>query len=269
MALTFTLTQNPSVPLEAEALCPDRVVGLNETQIAALTVMHGNEKASVGDFFKVSGRPNGELRVEGDLSRVKLIGANMTQGRVVVLGNVGLHLGAGMSGGEILVEGNASDWVAPDMVGGRITIKGNAGHMVGSCYRGARTGMRGGEIIVHGKVGNEAGNGMRRGLIAVGGNSGDFTGVSMLAGTVIVLGEMGIRAGASMKRGTIVSMRPAEVLPTFSYAGTLSPQFLGLYLTHLQGLGLPVTDAHFQGPYKQWRGDSLELNRGELLLLAD
>lgn len=267
MSITLTLQTNPAVPLEAEAITPNRLAGLNEAEIAALPVQYGNQKAALGDFFRVSGSSNGEVRLEGDLSRVKLIGAGMTTGRLIIAGNAGMHVGAGMAGGEIVVEGDAGDWAGAEMLGGRLEIKGNAGHLVGSGYRGSTVGMKGGEIIVHGSAGNEIGSAMRRGLIAIGGNSGDFTGVNMLAGTIIVLGQLGWRSGASMQRGSIISMHDAPILPTFTYACTYRPTFLSMYLRHLQSLGLPITEAHLNGYYRRWSGDSVELNRGEILLL--
>lgn len=267
MSITLTLQTNPVVPLEAEAITPDRLTGLNEAEIAALPVQYGNQKAALGDFFRVSGSSNDEVRVEGDLSRVKLLGAGMTNGRLVIGGNAGMHVGAGMSGGEIVVEGNCSDWAGAEMSGGRLEIKGNAGHLVGSGYRGSTIGMKGGEIMVHGSAGNEIGSVMRRGLIAIGGDSGDFTGVNMLAGTIIVLGQMGWRSGASMQRGSIISMHDAPILPTFTYACAYRPTFLSIYLRHLQSLGLPITEAHLNGYYRRWSGDSVEMNRGEILLL--
>lgn len=267
MSLKLSLHTVPEVPLEAESVTPDRLAGLSEADIAALPVHHGNQQSTIGDFFSVSGNGNSEIQIEGDLTRVKLIGSGMTYGRIIIEGNVGLHVGAAMSGGEIIVKGDAGDWVGPEMSGGRIVVKGNAGHLVGSVYRGGRIGMRGGEIIIHGNAGNEVGNGMRSGLIAIGGDCGDFAGVNMLAGTIIVVGKLGWRCGAGMKRGAIVSMHDAELLPTFSYACTYQPAFLRLYLLHLNELGLPISDAHMNGQYRRFSGDAVELNRGEALLL--
>lgn len=267
MSLMLTLHTAPQVPLEAEALSPERLEGLSAPEVAALPLLHGNEKARVGDFFRVNGKGDGELVLEGDLGRVKFLGANMSRGRLTVHGNVGLHLGSAMSGGEIFIDGNAGDWVGPEMSGGRILIKGDAGHMVGSVHRGGTIGMRGGEIVVHGNVGNETGSGLRNGLIAVGGDSGDFTGVNMRAGTILVLGRMGWRAGAGMVRGSIVCMHEAPMLPTFSYACTYPPVFLRLYLLRLRQLGVPVDDVSITGEYRRYSGDAVELNRGEILLL--
>jgi formylmethanofuran dehydrogenase subunit C len=267
MSLELSLHTAPQVPLEADVLTPGRLAGLSPLETAKLVVAHGNQAAELGEFFRVSGVANGEIRLSGDLSHVKLIGAGMAEGRIVVQGSVGMHLGAGMTGGEIVVEGDAGDWVGPEMSGGRIVIKGKAGHLVGSASRGSAAGLQGGEILVFGSAGNEVGGGMRRGLIAIGGHTGDFTGVNMLAGTVVVFGKLGARTGAGMIRGSIVSMHPAETLPTFSYSCTYRPVFLRVYLSYLRGLGFPVTDAQMNGPYQRWCGDAIELNRGEILSL--
>jgi formylmethanofuran dehydrogenase subunit C len=268
MGLEFTLHTPPAVPLEADVLSPARLAGLSALDAARLVVVHGNLSAEVGEFFRVTGTANGEITLSGDLSHVKLIGAGMAAGRIVVRGSVGMHLGAGMTGGEIIVEGDAGDWVGPEMTGGRIIIKGSAGHLVGSASRGSPAGLQGGEILVFGNAGNEVGGGMRRGLVAIGGNAADFTGVNMLAGTVVVFGKMGARTGASLKRGTIVGMHPAEMLPTFTHACDFRPVFLRLYLAHLRRLGMPVSDQQLDGSYQRWCGDSVELNRGEILLLT-
>jgi formylmethanofuran dehydrogenase subunit C len=267
MSLTLTMRNAPEVPLEAEALSPERFEGMSAAQAAAVAVLYGNRRALVGDFFAIEGHGDGELRLVGDLTKVKRIGCGMSRGRIVVDGNAGMHLGVGMSGGAIIVQGDAADSVGLEMLGGQIVIMGNAGHLVGSTIRGGSVGVRGGEIIVHGNAGNETGTGMRRGLIAVGGNTGDFTGANMLAGTIVVLGQLGWRSGAGMKRGSIVSTQPADLLPTFTYACTYRPVMLRLVMAHLRERGLPVTDAHVCGRYRRWSGDAVEANRGEVLLL--
>lgn len=259
----------PSVPLEAEVICPDQFVGKSLDSIAAMTVMHGNQACVLTDFFTLTDDGLEAIEVEGDLSKVKLIGSEMSQGKIIIKGSVGAHLGALMTGGEILVTGNAEDWVGREMSGGRIVIKGNAGHLVGSGVRGSDTGIQGGEIIIHGNAKNEVGNGMRRGLIVIGGNSGDFTGVNMKAGTIMVLGRLGQRPGASMVRGTIFSTQTAQLLPTFTYNTTYKPTFLKRYLIYLKKLGFTIDDAYLNGKYQSWSGDSLELNKGEILLFSE
>lgn len=268
MALKLKLHTQPDVPLETDCICPDKLQSLSKNEIELLTVFHGNRQVSLGDFFSCNGEFDGEIIVDGDLANIKHIAAAMSFGKITIEGNVGTHTGAGISGGEIIIEGNAADWLGAEMLGGRITVKGNAGHMVGSGYRGSTVGMQGGEIIVHGNVKNEAGHVMRRGLIVVGGNSGDFTGVNMLAGTIIVLGEMGIRSGAGMKRGSIICQHKADILPTFTYSCNYQPSFLKHYFSYLKKIGFAINDSLINGTFERWCGDSVELNRGEILLYA-
>ncbi len=262
------LYSSPEVPLEAEVISPATFTSLSQSGVEHLNVMHGNVKAKLGDFFKVTGQGAPQIHIEGDVSNVKLIGAGMSEGKVTIDGDVGMHLGIGMSGGEILVNGNAGDWVGPEMSGGRIIIKGDAGHMVGSAFRGQSAGIQGGEIFIHGNAKNEVGHAMRRGFIAIGGNAGDFTGVNMLAGTIIVVGELGIRTGAGMKRGTIVTLQKnAPILPSFEYSCTYHPLFLRLYFSKLHDYGFEeIHDVHINGKFKRFCGDGIELNRGEVLL---
>lgn len=269
MALELIQRVTPDVPLEADTITPDRLNGLTVAEIEKMLLQYGNQQSCIADFFAVSGDNNdGSIYISGDLHKVKFLGAQMSAGALHIDGNVGQHLGAGMSGGEIRVNGNAGDWVGPEMSAGRIIISGDVGHMIGSAYRGAAMGMSGGEILIHGNARNEVGNAMRNGLIAIAGNSGDFTGVNMLAGTIIVLGELGIRTGAGMKRGSVVSLQQAELLPTFTYSCTWKPTYLRMYFDYLQDIGFALTDAHKDGLYARHCGDSVELNKGEILLYS-
>jgi formylmethanofuran dehydrogenase subunit C len=264
VTLTLTLREPPDVPLEAEVLTPDRLAGAGD--IAALPLWHGNERTRLGEFFAISGTGD-DVRIEGDLRRVKYVGAGMTSGRLTVAGDVGMHAGAGMRGGELHVEGDAGDWAGAEMHGGTLVVRGSAGDRLGGVYPGGRAGMRGGEIVVHGDAGERAGEGLRRGLIAVAGRAGDAAGVRMLAGTIVSLGGVGALAGAGMRRGSIVTMAPAIPLATFVFSCVYRPPFLRLYLRRLRALGLPVSDEQLDGRYARWCGDALDLRRGEILIL--
>lgn len=268
MRTELRLKTSPEVPLEAECLTPTRLKGLSQSGVEHLRVMHGNQEARVGDFFRVTGNGSHELHLEGDLSRVKYIGQGMKQGEIQVHGSVGMHLGAGMSGGLITVLGDASDWVGPEMSGGRIVISGDAGHMVGSAYRGQSEGIQGGEIFVQGSVRNELGGAMRRGLIAVGGGAGDYVGVNMRAGTILVMGESGIRPGAGMLRGSIVLFEEVEMLPSFRYSCWARPEFLRFYFHYLRRQGFGIPDSYLSGRFHRYCGDAIEENRGEIWMFA-
>src|SRR5215210_5471469 len=268
MTLTLTLHEQPVGPLEAEVLCPDRRAGASREEIEALPVWHGNERTRVGEFFAVSGAGD-DVRLEGDLRLVKLVGAGMTAGRLTVAGDVGMHAGAGMRGGELHVEGDAGDWAGAGMRGGMLVVRGSAGCRLGGVYPGERAGMRGGEIVVGGDAGAQAGAGLRRGLIAVAGDVGEAAGLRMLAGTIVALGGVGPRAGAGMRRGSIVTMAPATPLATFVFSCIHRPPFMRLYLRRLRALGLAVSDEQLHGRYARWCGDGLELRRGEILILEE
>lgn len=270
MPLTLTLKQPTSIPIEVDGVRLETVREQTLDQIRATPVQYGNKQPTLGEFFDARGSAavDNHLVWVGDCSKVKLIGANLSQGTITVEGNAGMHLGAEMTGGEVVCQGNAADWVGAEMKGGRIRVGGNAGHCVGAVYRGGRRGMTGGEILISGNAGNEIGNTLRRGLIAVGGEAGDAIGFNLLAGSIFVFRKPGIRAGAGMKRGTIVFFggdAPA-MLPTFKYSCTYRPDYLRVYLMHLKRNGFPVPDECVSAVYRRYNGDFLELGRGEILV---
>jgi formylmethanofuran dehydrogenase subunit C len=264
--ITFTLKQQPHVPLEAEALSPDVVAPLGHDEVRALPVVLGKRQYRVDDFFEVEGAGGDELEIRGDAGRVKWIGRGMTRGRIRIVGNAGMHLGAYMKGGEIEVSGNASDWVGAEMKGGLIRIAGNAGGQIGAAYRGSLSGMKGGTILVGGAAGIEIGMRMRRGVIAVRGPVRDFAGLQMKGGTIVLMGGAEIRTGAWMVRGTIVSLAPLRLLPTFSYACDYNPAFLRLYARHLQTLGFAIPSEPRDGAYQRFTGDAAVPGKGEILV---
>ena len=126
MTLTLTLREQPAVALETEGLCPDRLAGASREEIEGFTVWHGNERTRLGEFFAVSGSGD-DVRIEGDLRRVKFVGADMSAGRLTIAGDVGMHAGAGMEGGELVVEGDAGDWAGAGMRGGRLVVRRSPG----------------------------------------------------------------------------------------------------------------------------------------------
>jgi formylmethanofuran dehydrogenase subunit C len=259
-----------TIPVEAECLTPDNLAGKSAAEILRLPVQHGNAQVPLGEFFTADGDAGaGELLIEGDCARVKLIGAEMRSGRIRVEGNVGMHLGAEMRGGAIEVRGNAGDWVGAEMRGGHIHVRGDAGHLAGAAYRGSARGMRGGVILIDGRAGNEVGAALRRGLIAVGGAVGDFAGVGLIAGSVFLFGQPGIRLGAGMKRGTVAVLggKPA-LLPTFRFDCVYWPAFLRVYLRQLAAWGFAAAAEYLDRPVTRYSGDLVSLGKGEVLVAA-
>jgi formylmethanofuran dehydrogenase subunit C len=264
--ITLTLREQPPVPLEAEALSPDVMATLANDAIRALPVHLGKRLRCVADFFSVDGEASEELEIRGDAAKVKWIGRGMTRGRIVIVGNAGMHLGAYMKGGAIDVSGDASDWIGAEMSGGFIRIQGNAGGQIGAAYRGSASGMTDGTILVGGTAGLEVGMRMKRGIIAVRGRVRDFAGLQMKGGTIVLGAGAELRTGAWMIRGTIVSILPIPLLPTFTYAATCNPTFLRLYARHLTPLGFTIPCEDEKGAYKRYTGDTSVPGKGEILI---
>lgn len=265
--LILRCKSSTTIPIEAEGITPDALADKLAHEIAALPVAHGNREERLGEFFHVEGDASDrEIRIEGDCSRVKWIGAGMTAGKIAIHGPVGMHLGAEMRGGLIHVHGSVADWAGAEMRGGRIHIHGDAGHLVGAAYRGSRRGMRGGIILVDGKAGAEVGAVMRRGLIAIGGASGDFVGASMIAGTICVFGSPGVRCGAGMKRGTLAFFSDMpSLLPSFRHNCDYQPIFMRLYLRQLQKWGFSQAQPFLRGKFQRFSGDLIAQGKGEIL----
>jgi formylmethanofuran dehydrogenase subunit C len=264
--ITLTLKEQPSVPLEAESIAPDVTAALPHGAVRALPVHLGKRQCRLDDFFEVDGAASDDLEIRGDAAKVKYVGRGMSRGRIVVRGNVGMHLGAGMTGGTIEVSGNASDWVGAEMTAGLIRVHGNAGGQVGAAYRGSNTGMKGGTILVGGSAGLEVGMRMRRGAIVIGGPARDFTGLQMKGGTIVLLKGAELRTGAWMVRGTIVSLASLPLLPTFSYDCAYNPTFLRIYARYLHSLGVNLPIEAGAGAYQRYTGDASVPGKGEILV---
>ncbi len=264
--IVLTLKEQPTVPLEAEALCPDAIAGLALDQLRSLPVFLGKRQCRVDDFFDVEGDGNDDLEIRGDARNVKWIGRGMTRGSILIQGNAGMHLGAYMKGGTIEVTGNTSDWVGAEMSDGLIRIHGNAGGQIGAAYRGSPSGMQGGAILIGGSAGLEVGMRMKRGTIAVRGPVRDFAGLQMKGGTIFLMAGAEIRTGAWMVRGTIVCYKEIQMLPTFSYACAYNPVFLNLYTKHLDALQFSIPSTGRNGTYHRFIGDASVPGKGEILV---
>lgn len=222
---------------------------LGPTELARRRVIVGaGRPAALGDFFDVTGAGAGRIRFTGDLSGAQRLGADLSEGAVVIDGDVGDDVGLGMAGGSIEVTGRAGD-------------------RAGGAAPEARRGMSGGELVVRGSAGTEAGSRMRRGLLVVGGDVGARAGVGMIAGTIVVLGDAGTSAGLWSKRGSVVALGPVSIPSTYRYACTYRPAHLRLILGRARNrYELPLLDHHLSGPYRRYSGDLADLGKGEILV---
>lgn len=273
MPLTLTWLAATRLPVEAEALRPDRLAGWTAAAVARLALPVGNTTAEAGELFRVEGRgdPGDPLVLRGDMPGVRRIGQEMTDGLLIVEGNVGDHLAAGLRGGVVEVRGNAAHRAGTGLRGGLLRIHGSAGDHLGSARTGDRAGLRDGTILVHGSIGAEAGGTMRRGLIAVRGAAGDGLGRDLIAGSILAFGPVGRQAGSGMKRGTLALFDRSEprLPPTFRPSCDYRPPFLTVYLRQLAAWGFPLPPIDPGASFRRYNGDLIGLGKGEVLWMVD
>jgi len=240
----LTTKKQPLAGLEGETITPDTFVGKSLDGIRNLEISEGNRKATLGDFFTVKGKTaeklkNQKITIDGDASKTKNIGKNMTGGVVEVMGSAGMYVGRSMEGGKAVVNGDAGAFCGQEMKGGELIIKGNSGDYLGCAYRGDWRGMRGGSILVKGNAGNEIGEYMMGGKITIAGDAGFFVGLNMKKGLIVVKGKAPGRVGASMHGGSIVINGIEKLMPSFKPDGTVdNPEidgesFKGTYLKYI------------------------------------
>jgi formylmethanofuran dehydrogenase subunit C len=221
----LSLKEANKIPIEADDVNPDNFAGKTEEEIKAIKVWYGNGQYPLGDFFnvKVEGSDsveNTKIVFEGDVSRVKRIGQNMSAGEIEINGDVDMHCGFGMRGGKIVINGDADSWLGCEMTGGEITLNGNASYYVGSGYRGESCGMRGGKITIKGNAKDYLGEHMCGGEILVKGSVGLLPAISNNGGKIIIEGNATMPA-SEMKSGTvIIKGETFDLLPSFKEEGT-------------------------------------------------
>lgn len=268
-AVTIALRADLDERVELEGVTPDRLVSLDEREIASLRVRIGRRDAQLGQLFDVRGGRSPRLRVTGSLQRVDGLGAGTSAGEMIVEGDVGHRLGARMSGGWIDVRGSAGDAAGLAMSGGALRIVGNAGRRLGAGEPGASRGMTGGEIVVNGDAGDDAAARLRRGLVVVTGGVGADAGRAMIAGTVVAFGAVAAPAGRGSKRGSFVAFDSIEIPETYRYACTFQPAYVRLLLTYLRRrYGVAVPDEALNGRFHRYCGDAGTVGKGEILQLV-
>jgi formylmethanofuran dehydrogenase subunit C len=265
----------PAIKIEAETISPNKFAGRGIRSIEELIAYAGNKAHPLKKFFNIDGeiaeKPSEQtIILEGDASRVKYIGSEMTAGRVLIEGDAGMHVGAKMKGGEILIKGSAADWAGAEMEGGLLQIMGDVGHQLGAAYRGNRIGMAGGCIFVRKNAGFEAGASLRRGMIVIKGDVGPFLGVNMHGGEIFVFGKAGKRIGA-MARGNggfIACFGGVDsILPSYIYEATYRPPFMRLYLKQMEEkLGLNDARIFVDSLFDRYRGDIAVGGDAEILV---
>lgn len=197
------------IMLEAEVITPDIFAEKNTNEIENLLVWQGSRQFPISDFFDVEGSggtsaEDTSIVIDGDVTRVKRIGCQMTAGSITINGSAGMHVGSEMEGGEITVKGDADSWAGMEMKGGLLHITGNIKDHLGCAYRGSWHGMTGGCIVIDGNAQSQVGGGMSGGKIIVNGNVENFCGIRQNGGLIVVKGDAVRTVGVEMSGGTIV-----------------------------------------------------------------
>jgi formylmethanofuran dehydrogenase subunit C len=264
--LVFTLRSKPDQRLDLSALIPHALAGKTAAEIARIELQTTRQRVTAGDVFRLRMGDARHMRIEGGSDRLDQIGQGMTDGEIVVEGDVGIQAGRMMVRGRLTIRGNAGPWAASGMKGGTIEITGAAGDRIGGPLAGETVGMRGGIVIVRRDAGERVGDRMRRGTIVVEGRAGGYAGSRMIAGTLLVRGKVGPLPGYLMRRGTIVLSEGAEKLsPTFVDCGVHD-----LVATRLMAASLQTSNVRtvslLRRPLRRLAGDMAVLGKGEILL---
>ena len=157
-ALTLTLKKSPQFKLSCVGITPNKLAGLNTTQIKNLKLGTSKNAPLLTDYFEVAGDDVSHIIFKSSSSQLDNIGFEMKSGQITVDGDAGDFLGAKMRGGTIICKGNANDRVADQMRRGLILIDGNAGE-----YCASR--MIAGTVGIYGNVGAYLGFSLRRGTL--------------------------------------------------------------------------------------------------------
>lgn len=244
---------------------------LSQTPVDAIQRMplrFGREQMQVGELFHVT-QTQGDRHIirpcAGNLDR---LGAGMNTGEMVVEGDAGHHLGAQMTGGRIRVLGRAGDFAASALKEGLVEIDGDCGMGLGAPAPGQIQGMSGGFVRVHGNCGPRAGERQRRGIVLLEGDTGPGLGAGMIAGTLIVLGMAGLDPGREMRRGTLLlNQMPGSLPLTFNENGTHRLGFLTVLVGELERLkALPKNWGERAPVVLRFVGDLACAGQGEVLV---
>lgn len=264
--LTLSLRPPPGAVLDLEPLRPERLAGLAERELAALLLRFGRRTVALGDIATIRPGDPAALVIEGTTMTCDRLGAGMTTGTLLAIGDAGALVGQGMKGGTIEVRGSVGALAAAEAAGGTLRVTGDAGPRLAGALPGAG-GTSGGTVLVGGGCGERVAERMRRGLVVVAGSAGPHAAFGLRGGTVVIGGRCSLDPAPLMRRGTLLlATLPQRLLPTFADAGLHEPLWLALLERHLAAIGSPVALASRR--VRSWVGDRADLGKGELMVAA-
>lgn len=233
--VTLTLKREPVASVDCRTLLPEALCAMTVEEIAGLSLNEGHTAKCVSDLFEVEISANENLlRIKQATSALTYLGAGMTNGRLIVDGDVGDYLGYELQNGELIVNGNAQSYAASGQTNGLIHVKGSVGDYAGGAADTKMQGLKGGTLMVSGTCGNYLGFKMRRGIIIAHEHVADHCANNIIAGTIILGGRCGSNLGLGMRRGTVIFLEKAKPeLPSFNLCGSFSLPILTVLRHHI------------------------------------
>lgn len=267
---TLRVRHAPGFRVNAARLLPAELAALPVADVARIALPAGNETCAAADLFDIA-RADSEhtaLVIEGDVSWLDHVGAQLDAGSLTVRGSCGDYAGLRMNGGTLVIEGDAGRFTGCEMRGGRLTVTGNSGAFAAGALPGDMEGMTGGTLTIHGHAGARLADRMRRGLVLVGGDAGECAASRMVAGTVGIAGRVGAHYGYGMRRGTLLLLQaPARIPPTFTTGGRGFDVFWSLLVRSFAQEIAPFSALRGAALPRRYAGDLAVDGRGELLIV--
>ncbi|SAK69413.1 Formyltransferase/hydrolase complex Fhc subunit C [Caballeronia fortuita] len=268
-AITLRVKNAPGFRVDGSKLLPATLADVSSGELPRMVLQGAGETCALADLFDIAIEEADApaLAIEGDAPWLDRIGANMTEGTLVVRGNAGDYAGIKMSGGQLHIQGDAGAFAACEMQGGRVSIDGDAGDFAASALAGDMEGMTGGTLLIRGNAGARLADRMRRGTVLVAGDAGDFAASRLVAGSVCIGGKVGAHLAYGMRRGTVLlANAPARIAPTFTEGGHGFDTFWLLFTRMLAKEAAPFSRFAGKMVPRRYAGDLAVDGRGELLI---
>jgi formylmethanofuran dehydrogenase subunit C len=113
--LVLTLRGRPDQRLDMSPLTPDRLARMSAAEIGKIALQTTRTPVTVADAFQLRMGDVSHIRIEDACDRLDQVGQAMTDGEIVVEGDVGAQAGRLMRGGKLIVRGNAGPWAGSGM----------------------------------------------------------------------------------------------------------------------------------------------------------
>ncbi|MDR3101793.1 MAG: formylmethanofuran dehydrogenase subunit C [Methanocalculaceae archaeon] len=231
--VTVTLKKQPELYFEADLITPDQFAGKSAEEIGAVEISEGKIKYPLSTVATIGGAPGVTaaetmIVLNGDWSRVKRIGQQMTAGEIVINSNTDMYTGGWMKGGKITVNGDVDSFTGIAMAGGELMVNGKAENHVGCAYRGDWRGMTGGVLRVTGSAGNDIGTFMRGGTIIIEGDVFIHVLTHGEGGTIIIKGNVEGRVGGQAVKGAVYVFGTIKyMMPGYKYVDNVEAEIDG------------------------------------------